>query len=578
MSKGANFQNENPLMKLVRPERIVVPICDWEAQKVFKIENPDLHKHLRLAHLLASYVVISPSFVFESKHTETFYRRNSQLIKENQVLVSMKEDEIDEFIENKQVMYAPLKLEYPGYFNPGSLLQLLRDASPLKRQGQIVRTIETHWTEQLQSDYPLSLRSELFAHIQSEPDARRLIDHLLVIPQIRSELPFTWEVLERFVSPVLQELADTESKKVRRCLRYRLLAFYFKSLAQLSNSSIVSFSDYRRPRLDEQFLDSRTVSINTFDKALRAMGIDQIIYRLKDWQIIEEKFRPEYLPFIESYFQIVEGCAGQNNIIDSILRELEHEKARLNEHCLQLIEEARQNQNEDLVAAIRDCLSSHIKYLPVDIYEHPLLSKIVESVPLIRYRDSIVLRYTEALTDRARSFKEEILYNLPKRHSGSHLLQPTRLRKERYVTRRRVFISYSHKDENIVTQIVEHLKVLERFGNIEIWHDRNIIAGDLWREKVENALKKANIALFMVSKSFLNSQFCQDIEVRKLLQRYGPGYPRIVPIIIRSCIWKADPVISRFEVLPKDGKPVASFRGDTRDAVITDICEVISAM
>ena len=40
-----------------------------------------------------------------------------------------------------------------------------------------------------------------------------------------------------------------------------------------------------------------------------------------------------------------------------------------------------------------------------------------------------------------------------------------------------VFFSYSHKDEALRDKLATHLKLLERQGMIQQWHDRQILAG-----------------------------------------------------------------------------------------------------
>ncbi|WP_421656648.1 hypothetical protein [Leptothermofonsia sp. ETS-13] len=40
-----------------------------------------------------------------------------------------------------------------------------------------------------------------------------------------------------------------------------------------------------------------------------------------------------------------------------------------------------------------------------------------------------------------------------------------------------VFISYSHKDEDLREKLGDHLANLKRQGKIQVWHDRAIKAG-----------------------------------------------------------------------------------------------------
>lgn len=52
----------------------------------------------------------------------------------------------------------------------------------------------------------------------------------------------------------------------------------------------------------------------------------------------------------------------------------------------------------------------------------------------------------------------------------------------------KVFISYSHKDEDWKNRPQTQLEVLEMEGLLSIWEDRQIQAGNLWLPEIELAL------------------------------------------------------------------------------------------
>lgn len=69
-----------------------------------------------------------------------------------------------------------------------------------------------------------------------------------------------------------------------------------------------------------------------------------------------------------------------------------------------------------------------------------------------------------------------------------------------------LFISYSHKDTNVVYQILKQL--YDR--GINYWYDAQLNVGEKWNEQAEQALKDELCAgvLFFVSKSFFESEAC----------------------------------------------------------------------
>ncbi len=48
----------------------------------------------------------------------------------------------------------------------------------------------------------------------------------------------------------------------------------------------------------------------------------------------------------------------------------------------------------------------------------------------------------------------------------------------------KVFISYSHKDEQWKDLLQSHLSVLEKQGKLEIWEDRQIETGEDWLHEI----------------------------------------------------------------------------------------------
>lgn len=122
-----------------------------------------------------------------------------------------------------------------------------------------------------------------------------------------------------------------------------------------------------------------------------------------------------------------------------------------------------------------------------------------------------------------------------------------------------VFISYSHKDEVFRADLEEHLSMLRRRGVISVWNDREIRAGDDWKGKIDENIDKADIVLFLISPSFLASDYCYDIEVEKAIENKESGKCQIISIIIRPCDWH-DCNFSNFQAVPKDGKPINTWK------------------
>jgi tetratricopeptide (TPR) repeat protein len=122
-----------------------------------------------------------------------------------------------------------------------------------------------------------------------------------------------------------------------------------------------------------------------------------------------------------------------------------------------------------------------------------------------------------------------------------------------------VFFSYSHKDEALCGELNAHLAALKRQNVVKSWTDRRITPGDEWRDEIEKYLDSADLILLLVSSDFLDSDFCYLIETSRALLRHDSGDSRVIPVIVRSVDWQGLP-IGKLQALPKDGKPVTSWR------------------
>ncbi len=122
-----------------------------------------------------------------------------------------------------------------------------------------------------------------------------------------------------------------------------------------------------------------------------------------------------------------------------------------------------------------------------------------------------------------------------------------------------VVFSYSHKDEEFLKNLKNHLTPLQREGLIEhFWHDRNISAGAEWEKEIDKHLNTANIILLLVSSDFMASDYAYGIEMKRAIERHEKGEARVIPVIIRHVSWK-NSIIGKLQAVPTDGKPVKSW-------------------
>ncbi|ESA34523.1 tir domain-containing protein [Leptolyngbya sp. Heron Island J] len=131
-----------------------------------------------------------------------------------------------------------------------------------------------------------------------------------------------------------------------------------------------------------------------------------------------------------------------------------------------------------------------------------------------------------------------------------------------------VFISYSHRDEELKEELEMHLSALKRQGKIKPWQDRAIEAGTEWDAEIKTKLEAAQIILLLVTPRFLFSEYINDIELKRAMERHEAGTARVIPIILKPVDFKGTP-FAKLQALPKDAKPVT--RWDDQDEAFVNV-------
>jgi hypothetical protein len=124
-------------------------------------------------------------------------------------------------------------------------------------------------------------------------------------------------------------------------------------------------------------------------------------------------------------------------------------------------------------------------------------------------------------------------------------------------------------------ELVSHLYPLQRDGLISSWYDGQILPGEEWAPQIKQNLEQAQIILLLISKDFLNSDYCYEIELTKAIERHRAGTASVIPVILRSCLWDQVSIggfrLSDLQALPKDAKPIS--RWDDPDDTFTDVAK-----
>ena len=139
-------------------------------------------------------------------------------------------------------------------------------------------------------------------------------------------------------------------------------------------------------------------------------------------------------------------------------------------------------------------------------------------------------------------------------------------------TKLKIFVSYAHEDEAMKTELDKALIMLKRSDKIDVWQDRELMAGLEWDKTIMDEITTADIILLLISVDFNSSQYIWDKELAVAMQRNENGEARVIPVILRECEWQEMPY-GKLQALPGGAVPVQKF--SRADEAYTDIAKGI---
>ncbi len=135
----------------------------------------------------------------------------------------------------------------------------------------------------------------------------------------------------------------------------------------------------------------------------------------------------------------------------------------------------------------------------------------------------------------------------------------------------RIFVSYSHRDAGAQQKLHTHLAPWRRDG-VTVWYDENIEPGATMGTEIARELRRAHIFVALFSPSYLDSNYCWNIEYKRAMGRRARKLIRVVAVVVKPCGWKQTPAAG-FKLLPRDGVPPE--RWSSHDAAYVDAAKGI---
>jgi len=137
--------------------------------------------------------------------------------------------------------------------------------------------------------------------------------------------------------------------------------------------------------------------------------------------------------------------------------------------------------------------------------------------------------------------------------------------------RNKIFISYSHKDSKLFDEFKTMLAPAIQKGLVDLWDDKKISPGAMWKEQIQNALASASVAVLLVSQNFLASRFIIENELPPLLNAARREGVTIFWIYLSSCLFEQTE-IKHYQAAHDISKPLDRLSRSQRQAVLSTIC------
>ncbi|NUO00340.1 MAG: SUMF1/EgtB/PvdO family nonheme iron enzyme [Saprospiraceae bacterium] len=124
----------------------------------------------------------------------------------------------------------------------------------------------------------------------------------------------------------------------------------------------------------------------------------------------------------------------------------------------------------------------------------------------------------------------------------------------------KIFIAYAREDKPLLQKLRTHLNVMKRQQHCEIFYDGEIMPGETWDERLKAELHTAHIFVLLVTAEFLDSDYVNETELPKILDRRSKGEAEVIAVILKDCLWEYTE-LQHLQVVLKDEHPIEAVDG-----------------
>jgi pimeloyl-ACP methyl ester carboxylesterase len=134
----------------------------------------------------------------------------------------------------------------------------------------------------------------------------------------------------------------------------------------------------------------------------------------------------------------------------------------------------------------------------------------------------------------------------------------------------RIFVSYSHRDREWLERLQAMMNPFLRKGELELWDDTRLKAGQKWLDEIRSALASCRVAVLLVSRDFLASDFIYREELPVILNAAKSGEIRLLWVYLSPALYEETP-IKDYQAAYDPTRPLASLTTVEQDDALKRI-------
>lgn len=120
-----------------------------------------------------------------------------------------------------------------------------------------------------------------------------------------------------------------------------------------------------------------------------------------------------------------------------------------------------------------------------------------------------------------------------------------------------------------------HLRPAIREGLVDSWDDNQLNPGEDWRDAIDQALKRARVAVLLVSANFFASDFIAMHELPALLRAAEDEGATILPLILAPSRYSDDPSLFRFQSVNAPDRHLSKLRRWQQEEVLVGLTRIV---